>query len=89
MNGLDCEFLGIDDLKELITFAKAQGIPHLKAGAFECEIPPKDVNEKIIEELRSEIQELKNVTTKLSMQLHQLSPMARTPKPFTKRVANG
>lgn len=81
------EPLNLNDLKALIRFAKEQGIPKLKAGDFECELPAKDLNEKTIEALQKRIASLESITQRLTMQIEANFQNRHMPaKPFSARV---
>lgn len=79
------EFLTLNELKELIAFAKASGLKHFKAGDFECELPPMDVNQDKLDALNTRIVQLEGICSRLSIQVNKQIQM-RSATPFTARV---
>lgn len=81
------ESLTLKDLQSLIKFAKAEGIPRIKVGDFECEIPPKDATRKELDEIHRRLSSLDAVTQRLSLQAEK--PKVDLSRPFTARVMSG
>lgn len=79
--------LTLKDLQSLIKFAKAEGIPRIKVGDFECEIPPKDATRKELDEIYSRLTALDSVTQRLALQAEK--PKVDLNRPFSARVASG
>lgn len=73
------------DLKEMIKFAKAEGLPRLKIGDFECEIPPKDATQKELEAIYKRLAATESICQRLALQMDERLAQ-RAQKPFSARV---
>lgn len=80
----------IQEITELIHFAKEQGIPSLKVDGLEFTIPPRDPTTLEIEGLKREILELKAITQRLELAVKMPEKKPNGMTPFSNRIrANG
>lgn len=80
--------LNLEDLKALIEFAKKQGIPRIKCGDFECEIPARDATKQELDAINKKLTHLESISQRLSMALESHQAQRNLSKPFTHRVTS-
>lgn len=80
----------LQEITELIHFAKEQGIPSLKVDGLEFTIPPRDPTTLELEALKRDVSEIKATTQRLVMAIDIPDRKPNPYTPFTNRMkANG
>lgn len=80
----------LQEITELIHFAKEQGIPHLKVDGLEFSIPPRDPTTLELEAIKRDILELKATAQRLVLAIDMPERRPNPYTPFSNRVkANG
>jgi len=76
----------IQEITELIHFAKEQGIPAMKVDGLEFTIPPRDATTGELDALKREIVELKAATQRLELAVNMPDRKANPMTPFSNRI---
>jgi hypothetical protein len=80
------EFITLKGFQDLIKFCKEQGVPRIKAGQFECELPARDATSKELDVLNKRIMVLESICQRLSLALDAQHQVRTVQKPFSARI---